>query len=244
MCCCSLFGQRSVFSGRWGGGKKSCDLRLVCECSVIGTHYNVLGEVFWISVGYIELFEMLLDSMSKTVASYVRLDPDLIWHRQPHCLLQQKRNDDLVNGSLTRQLNSQRSVDSGGWVTWANYFKEHTCLNESSWHLLKCCQDSLIKCLSWCLGVRWNPGNKSRPISSSCAVVNSEQLYKCMCTLKQSSWMVLWWIANIFAQRTRLQPPSDFTARRNTATLLGSPRLRCACQVVCNLISSRNCCDR
>lgn len=65
-------------------------------------------------MGYIELFEMLLDSMSKTVASCVRLDPDLIWHRQPRCLLQQKINDDLVNGSLTRQLNSQHSVDNGG----------------------------------------------------------------------------------------------------------------------------------
>lgn len=132
---------------------------------------------------------MLLDSMSKTVASCVRLDPDLIWHRQPRCLLQQKRNDDLVNGSLTRQLNSQRSVDNGGGVMWANYFKEHTCLNESSWHLLKCCQDSLIKCLSWCLGVRWNPGNKSRPISSSRAVVNSNSFTNvCAHSSSQAVW--------------------------------------------------------
>ncbi len=61
----------------------------------------------------------------------------------------------------------------GGRVMWGNYFKEHTCLNESSWHLLRCCQDSLIKYLIWCLAVRWNPRNKSGPISSSRAVVNS-----------------------------------------------------------------------
>lgn len=132
---------------------------------------------------------MLLDSMSKTVASCVRLDPDLIWHRQPRCLLQQKRNDDLVNGSLTLQLKTQSSVDNGGGVMWANYFKEHTCLNESSWHLLRCFQDSLIKCLSWCLGVRWNPGNKSGPISSSRAVVNSNSFTNvCAHSSSQAVW--------------------------------------------------------
>lgn len=185
---------------------------------------------------------MLLDSMSKTVASCVRLDPDLIWHRQPRCLLQQKRNDDLVNGSLTRLLNSQRSVDNGGGVMWANYFKEHTCLNESSWHLLKCWQDSLIKCLSWCLGVRWNPGNKSRPISSSRAVVNSNSFTN-VCA--HSSSQALWFYDGLEAFLLNAQDYSRLVISRHAVIPhLNSARLRCSCQVLCNLISSRNCCDR
>lgn len=128
---------------------------------------------------------MLLDSMSKTVASCVRLDADLIWHRQPRCLLQRKRNDDLVNGSLTRQL----VWTVGGRVMWGNYFKEHTCLNESSWHLLRCRQDSLIQYLSWCLAVRRNPRNKSGPISSSRAVVNSNSFTNvCAHSSSQAVW--------------------------------------------------------
>lgn len=40
-----LFLARGLFFF-WRGREEICDLGLVCECSVIGTHYNVLGEVF------------------------------------------------------------------------------------------------------------------------------------------------------------------------------------------------------
>lgn len=131
---CSLFGQRSVL---WGKRKEKLwprvSVRVFCDWNTL----QCLGRSFLNQHG---LYRAVWDAFRQ--------------HVQDCCFFCSLGSWSNMASAATQPPSAKQKWWLGKWISdsaagkglmWANYFKEHTCFNESSCHFSRSCQDFLIK---------------------------------------------------------------------------------------------------